>query len=65
MGEFGAFKNYQKTLPDAVAAMSRHLDSVYDLGFIGYMYWTYDCDEQERLWNAMSDQAQILQALPK
>jgi len=63
MGEFGAFKRHHKTLPDAAAAMTRHLRRIHALGFLGYLYWTYDCDEQEALWNARSGHGEILDAL--
>jgi hypothetical protein len=63
MGEFGAFKSAYKTLPKAAAAMTRHLRRVYALGFTGYLYWTYDCDEQGFLWNARSGNGEILKAL--
>jgi len=65
MGEFGAFRGAYKTLAGAVAAMRRHLRRVYDLGFAGYMYWTYDCDEQEHLWNAKSGSGEIFKTLAK
>jgi hypothetical protein len=63
MGEFGAFKGPYKTLPEAAAAMTRHVRRVADLGFAGYIYWTYDCDEQAFLWNAKSGRGEIFQAL--
>jgi len=63
MGEFGAFKSPYKTLPDAAAAMQRHLRRVHRLGFVGFLYWTYDTDEQDFLWNAKSGSGEILEAL--
>ena len=63
MGEFGAFKGPYPTPPQAAAAMAAHLRRVLGLGFLGYLYWTYDCDEQERLWNAKSGRGEIFQAL--
>ncbi len=63
MGEFGAFKNNWKTVEQAEAAMRSHLRAVLDLGFSGFLYWTYDTDEQERLWNARSDRGQIFEML--
>ena len=63
MGEFGAFKSAWKTLPEAAAAMRAHLRRVLGLGFVGYIYWTYDTDEQPFLWNAKSGQGEILDAL--
>jgi len=63
MGEFGAFGFAYKTIDEAVVAMSKHLTRVMDLGFTGFIYWTYDCHEQERLWNAQSGNGQIFKML--
>jgi hypothetical protein len=63
MGEFGAFKSAYRTLPEAAAAMGRHVRRVLGLGFVGWIYWTYDCDEQDFLWNAKSGDGEILEAL--
>ena len=63
MGEFGAFKKAYPTLPEACAAMRRHLRRVRKLGFAGFLYWTYDTDEQPYLWNARSGKGEILDVL--
>lgn len=63
MGEYGAFNFAYKTLDEAVVAMEKHLTRVRDLGFVGDIYWTYDCDEQDRLWNAKSGEGQIFKML--
>lgn len=63
MGEFGAFRFVYPDAPKAAAAMADHLRRVYELGFAGFVYWTYDCDEQEELFNAKSDGGLILDAL--
>jgi hypothetical protein len=63
MGEFGAFKNNFKKLEDAAAAMAAHWQRVKGLGFEGFLYWTYDTDEQAELWNAKSGQGEIYEAL--
>jgi len=63
VGEFGAIKHWIKDLSYAVTAMQQDLGRFYQLGFLGYMYWTYDCDEQEMIWNAKSGQGQIFNAL--
>jgi len=63
MGEFGAFRGPYKTVTAAAEAMTRHLKRIHDLGFAGYMYWTYDTDEQKELWNAKSEGGVILKAL--
>ncbi|MFP4058189.1 MAG: cellulase family glycosylhydrolase [Candidatus Brocadiia bacterium] len=64
MGEFGAFKKAYPRLEGAAQAMARHARRVLDLGFAGYIYWTYDTDEQAFLWNAKSGEGDpILRAL--
>ena len=63
MGEFGAFRGPYKTVSAAAEAMARHLKRVHELGFVGYLYWTYDCDEQKDLWNAKSERGEIFNAL--
>jgi hypothetical protein len=63
MGEFGAFKSAYPDLGEAAAAMARHVRQVMDLGFAGYLYWTYDTSEQDGLWNARSGDGAILRVL--
>jgi hypothetical protein len=64
-GEFGVFKGPHPDLDEAAQWMGKLAQRLPRLGAAGWVYWTYDCDEQKRLWNAMSDQGQILKALPK
>jgi hypothetical protein len=64
-GEFGVFKVPHPDLGEAAQWMGTLARRLPQLGAAGWIYWTYDCDEQERLWNAMSGNAQILNALPK
>ena len=63
VGEFGVFDARFPKLTDAAAWMGQLSRRIPHLGAAGWVYWTYDCDEQERLWNAMSGKAEILQAL--
>lgn len=63
MGEFGAFKHAYKTLGQAAGAMTGHWTNIQEKGFQGFIYWTYDCDEQVRLWNGKSGSGQIFKAL--
>ena len=65
MGEFGAFKHDYPTLKTAVRGVTQHAKEAYDAGFVGFLYWTYDTDEQKRLWNAKSGKGDILKALAK
>jgi hypothetical protein len=64
-GEFGVFKGPHPDLDEAAQWMGKLARRLPQLGAAGWVYWTYDCDEQKRLWNAMSGNAQILKALPR
>jgi hypothetical protein len=63
VGEFGSFKAAQKTVGEAAAAVTDLLEKVRGRGFVGFLYWTYDTDEQAFIWNARSQQGEILEAL--
>lgn len=64
VGEFGAFKRRFGTVPEAARWMSTLAKKFPEAGFQGWIYWTYDTEEQKELWNGMSDGARILKALP-
>lgn len=64
VGEFGAFKGRFGTVPEAARWMSALAKKFPAAGFQGWIYWTYDTEEQKELWNGMSEGAQILKALP-
>jgi hypothetical protein len=63
MGEFGAFKGPYPKLSQARQAMVRQVKRAYRRGFDGFIYWSYDTDKQQRLWNARSGQGQIFDAM--
>ncbi len=63
MGEFGAVQFAYKTVEEAAVGMKTHALRALDLGFIGYLYWTYDCHEQDQLWNAKAGDGQIFKML--
>ncbi len=63
MGEFGAFKHFYKTADEAAEAMTGHWKKVKHGGFQGFLYWTYDCDEQTRLFNGKYAGGKIFRAL--
>jgi len=65
MGEFGSFKSAQPTVTDAAVAVADLLEKVRRRGFVGFLYWTYDTDEQAYIWNARSQQGEILEALTR
>lgn len=64
VGEFGVFKEVFTEINDAAAWMPKFIDLINDqLNAAGWMYWTYDTDEQERLWNAMHEDGRIFDAI--
>jgi len=63
LGEFGAFSNKFPVLSNAAAEMADFAEKSFQRSFDGWCYWTYDCDEQETLWNGKSGNGEILDAL--
>ncbi len=63
VGEFGAFKSRFPELPAAAQWMSVLAAKFPALGFRGWLYWTYDTDEQEELWNGRSGNDVIYRVL--
>ena len=65
VGEFGVFKRpFPKLTPGATWA-EEMIRRFPELGFAGWIYWTYDTDEQEQLWNAQSGDSEIFRRLAK
>jgi len=63
VGEFGAFKFAFPTLPGAALWKRAETDVFAENGFQGWLYWTYDSDPQEQLWNAKSGSGEIFDAM--
>jgi len=64
VGEIGAFKFAYKDLPTAVQAMSRSLRRLREDGWQGFLYWTYDNEEQsDMLWEATAGDGSMLRML--
>ena len=63
LGEFGAFSNNFPVLSNAATEMADFAKKSFQRNFDGWGYWTYDCDEQETLWNGKSENSEILVAL--
>ncbi len=63
MGEFGAFKHSYPSVKLAADAMIKHVREAREAGFAGFLYWTYDTDEQPRIWSAKAEDGRILKAL--
>jgi hypothetical protein len=64
VGEIGAFRGPYPDPGKAAAAMRAALAKLLGDGFQGFLYWTYDTEEQnEHLWHARSGAGEIMQAL--
>ncbi len=65
MGEFGAFlrESHYTDIDDALAAILDLHSAMSDEQIAGYLYWTYDTDEQPDLWNSKSGDGRIFAAL--
>jgi len=54
IGETGVFREWQPDPQAAAAQMQQLLPEMLRAGFQGFLYWTYDCDEQsQQLWHAI------------
>jgi hypothetical protein len=55
MGEFGAFDTHEKTFAAAVDNIVQARDLANKEKVNGMLFWTYDCQEQARLYHATDD----------
>lgn len=55
MGEFGAFDTHEKTFAAAVGNIVQARDLANKEKVNGMLFWTYDCQEQPRLYHATDD----------
>jgi len=55
MGEFGAFDTHEKTFAAAVENLVQVRDLANKEKVNGMLFWTYDCQEQPRLYHATDD----------
>ncbi len=51
VGEFAAFRDPRRTLQQQATDIREQLDLLVQKGFRGFLYWSYDADEQERIIN--------------
>ncbi len=64
MGEFGAIKPLVPAFEPAPKLMADQARRMLELGFQGFLYWTYDNDEQnDILWHAKWNKGEIFHAL--
>ncbi|MCC7204673.1 MAG: cellulase family glycosylhydrolase [Phycisphaeraceae bacterium] len=62
-GEFGAFRGAYATEARAARAMKMHLQRLRKAGLAGWLFWTYDSDEQAGIWNTKSGEGSIYKVL--
>ncbi|WP_430813791.1 T9SS type A sorting domain-containing protein [Carboxylicivirga sp. RSCT41] len=60
MGEFGSFINDETSIGAASTLVKELQTAALRYGFKGSIYWTISSFEQSRLWNLMSEDAEIL-----
>jgi hypothetical protein len=65
MGEFGAFEMFYPDVNAAAVLMRDHQIEAWNRGFAGFLFWTYDCDDQAwpQLWTLMDANGAINQVL--
>jgi hypothetical protein len=63
MGEFGAFRAAYSSVSGAAQALQDWEVASCAYGFDGWLLWTWDCDEDATLWNALSENDAINNAL--
>lgn len=63
VGEFGAVKPFWPEFKPAAEMIETVLPRLFETGFTGYCFWTYDCHEQMDVWNAKAEDKRIFQFL--
>lgn len=63
MGEFAAFKDKTRSPAQQADDVRQQIILGWEKGFKGFMYWTYDTDEQPKIWNLKMDDGRMLRAL--
>ncbi len=63
LGEFGAFRSVERDYSEVVPNMVTIRDLALAAGMKGYLYWTYDTQEQKELYNAAEHGGTLIKAL--
>ena len=63
MGEFAAFKDRARPLAQQTKDIRRQILLGWEKGFRGFMYWTYDTDEQPKIWNLKMNDSRMLHTM--
>jgi hypothetical protein len=63
MGECGVFKGAVPSADQAADLLTKHIWRALERGFVGFLHWTYDTDEQTDIWNARMENGRLFRAL--
>jgi hypothetical protein len=63
VGEFGAYKNDFKDIQSAIAVARSFISQVCRQSLAGWLYWTWDTNEQPYLWNMKEKDSAIAKAI--
>ncbi|MEA2068092.1 MAG: hypothetical protein U9P12_02715, partial [Verrucomicrobiota bacterium] len=63
MGEFAAFKEKNRSPVQQADDVRQQIHLGWEKGFRGFMYWTYDTDEQPKIWNLKMDNGRMLSTM--
>jgi O-glycosyl hydrolase len=62
-GEVGFIREWHDSAAEVAELAPKAIGRMMKRGFRGYCYWTYDTEEQEPLYHAMTDGGVIFRAL--
>ncbi len=63
VGEFGAYKKDFKDIEGAIAIARSFISQVCQHHLVGWLYWTWDTDQQPYLWNMKEKDGAIANAI--
>jgi hypothetical protein len=63
VGEYAAFKDPERTLEQQEQDVIEQMDLCRDRGFQGFLYWTYDTDEQTHIHNLKMNDGRMLDVM--
>ncbi len=63
VGEYGAVKPFWPEFEPAAEMIETVTPRLFEKGFAGYCFWTYDCHEQLYVWNAKAEDRRIFEFL--
>jgi len=63
VGEYAAFKDPKRSLDQQAEDVTEQMDLCRNRGFQGFMYWTYDTDEQQNIHNLKMNDEHMLNVM--